>query len=283
MDAKDVAAYYDQNTRRFLRYGGSGETAAIHRQVWAPGISSSTQAFTYLNRFILEQVTPLLDPGTPVRLLDLGCGVGGTSTWLAQNLPAEMDIQITGVSNSPVQVGLASQRAEQEGLTGRCLFRQADFLDLTGLGLAPASCAAAFAIESFVHAVDAAGFLREVSRWLKPGGRLVLCDDFLASTTPQQAQPWLRRFERGWHLKSLLKVEQLVSLARSHGYRLQVEEDLTRYLRTFPAALLYPLAWLTGLPLRGAFWDNLAGGSALQVCQRRGWMRYMALVFERTN
>ena len=36
--AGQVARYYDQNTGRFLQLGGSGATAAIHRQIWAPGV-----------------------------------------------------------------------------------------------------------------------------------------------------------------------------------------------------------------------------------------------------
>jgi hypothetical protein len=41
----DVARYYDANTRRFLRLGGGGQMAAIHRPIWAPGVQTAGQAF----------------------------------------------------------------------------------------------------------------------------------------------------------------------------------------------------------------------------------------------
>jgi cyclopropane fatty-acyl-phospholipid synthase-like methyltransferase len=106
----EVAGYYDRNTARFLRFGGSGESAAIHRKVWLPGVKTAEQASLVLNQFVLEALSV---PGAEhARWLDLGCGVGGTVTWLAQ----KTGLPVIGVTNSLVQAHLATRRAERLGL-----------------------------------------------------------------------------------------------------------------------------------------------------------------------
>src|SRR4030067_633240 len=89
VSGEQIAWYYDQNTPRFLRYGGSGEVAALHRQIWGPGVASDEQAFLYLNRYAAQAVAPcLIREKQQALILDLGCGVGGTTTWLGRQLGA---------------------------------------------------------------------------------------------------------------------------------------------------------------------------------------------------
>jgi SAM-dependent methyltransferase len=280
-----VARYYDQNTPRFLRLGGSGDHAAIHRQIWAPGVQDAGQAFLYLNELIARAVSPTIptSQSTIPHLLDLGCGVGGTATWLAQRLGGKSNwIRVTGVTNSAVQQRMAVERAARLGLARQCQFILADFLELPEIG--PFS--AAYAIESFIHARQAACFFERAWRWLAPGGRLVICDDFLSErASPAYATPrslaWVRRFEQGWHLESLLPVANVKKLAEEAGFRLVQATDLTPYLRPFHPLKLGLMKLVTRLPLRSAYWDNLSGGTALQVCIQKGRTEYQALVWEK--
>ncbi len=300
--ADSVAAYYDRNTPRFLRLGGSGETAAIHRAVWAEGVKDKAQAFLYLNQVVAEAVAPALEKASPARLLDLGCGVGGTATWLASRLP----VQVAGITNSAVQRQAAVERAARLGLNRQCTFLLADFMDLPPLDLPqpgdtprpgarpepdeavqPGGLAnAAYAIEAFVHAPDARRFFQQVRGKLIPGGRLVICDDFLspagASGLPGSPPArWLERFRRDWRIHNLLTADQANGLAQQAGFNLLQSSDLTPYIRSFHPVLLYMLTTLTRLPLPSAYWQNLSGGAALQVCIRRGWTQYRALVWEK--
>ncbi|MBN1145792.1 MAG: methyltransferase domain-containing protein [Anaerolineales bacterium] len=271
-----VARYYDQNTWRFLRFGGSGEAAAIHRQIWAQGVDSAQEAFLYLNRLAAQAIQPALPPPpAAARLLDLGCGVGGTATWMAEHLP---HVQVIGVTNSAVQRQIAAERAESLGLGERCHFIQADFMHLPPLG----PVQAAYAIESFIHAPDPLRFFEAVAGQLAIGGRLVVCDDFLTSAPlDARANRWVERFREGWQVNSLLPAQQVKDLAQRAGLRLVEEHDLSAYLRPFPPILLNLMKLVTRLPLRSAYWDNLSGGAALQVCIQNGWSEYRALVWEK--
>lgn len=272
--AQQIAQYYDSNTARFLRLGGSGEVAAIHRAIWAPGVTRKEEAFAYLNQLVANALLPVL-PADPAeaRLLDLGCGVGGTATWLARAL----GVQVTGVTISQAQVQLAQQRAAALGLAERVRFAQGSFSAMPALSASHG----AYAIESFVHADDAAGFFTMASRHLLPGGRLVLCDDFLNPPHTPDAHACVARFRRGWHLNTLLSEEDTCALAASAGFTLVQVQDLSAHLRGFHPVILGAVSALTRVPLPWAYWHNLAGGTALQRCVKKGWTRYLALVWER--
>lgn len=274
VSAERIAHYYDANTSHFLRLGGSGSTAAIHRAIWAPGVITKDQAFGYLNALTANAVQPLLGTSPAnVHLLDLGCGVGGTSTWLAQTL----GIKVTGITLSAAQVKVGRERAQRLGLTEQIEFVQSDFSALPAIAPAQAACA----IESFVHASDALSFFSMAAKHIQPGGRLVICDDFLNPPLSGSAQTWVARFVRGWHLNNLLSVDEVQRQAETAGFRLLEAHDLSPYVRSFSTPLLWAVTTLTRLPVPWAYWHNLSGGSALQVCLRKGWTKYWALVWER--
>ncbi len=104
----EVRVYYEKNTPRFLRFGGGGDVGAIHRKVWAPEVKTRDEAFLYVNRCIEVTIHEhFLSKASPLRIIDLGCGVGGTALWLSEHLNAF----VTGISNSPLQVRIAQQKA----------------------------------------------------------------------------------------------------------------------------------------------------------------------------
>lgn len=269
-----VAEYYDQNTRPFLRWGGSGEQlAAIHREIWGPGIVNRTQAFEYLNHYVLGQLQTLTSEQHALpRVLDLGCGIGGTTTWLA----ARSDSTFLGVTLSPVQTEWATRRALSLGVSRRCQFTTADMTDSR---LEP-SFDLGYAIESLIHVAEADAFFAEVSRLVRPNGRLVVCDDFLAPHPPPPAKPWLATFKRGWSAFGLRTWQATLAAAERHGWTLEHCEDVSRQQQMAPRAVVYLGNALLRLPgLRGPYWESLRGSTALQACIRHGWIEYRTATF----
>jgi cyclopropane fatty-acyl-phospholipid synthase-like methyltransferase len=110
-----IRRYYDANTRLFLRFGASAETATIHRALWLPGITRLSDALSAAHDLILDQARGL---GDSPNLLDLGCGVGAALFALLARLPASG----IGLTISPVQARLAARHAPP---TARIL--EADF------------------------------------------------------------------------------------------------------------------------------------------------------------
>lgn len=273
-DSKSIADYYNANTRKFLSLGGSGDTAAIHRAIWAPGVHNKRDALLYLNRFVAEHIQPVLGEQPELcHVLDLGCGTGGTALFLAKRC----SVQVIGVTLSAVQTQIARENAAQQNATAQSRFITADFAQLPPLP----QCEALYGIESFAHAQDPEAFFAMAARLLKHKGRLLLCDDFLGDTSTPKAKQWVERIRSGWHLNNLISPNHCQDIAAQQGFRLLHDEDLSAYLRAFPAPLLLGLNTLTRIPLPWAYWHNLSGGTSLQICVQQAWTQYRAMVWEK--
>jgi hypothetical protein len=95
---------------------------------------------------------------------------------------------------------------------------------------------------------------------------------------------WVKRFAAGWRLPSLCTVADAARAARESGFELVGDEDLTPFLRLTPHAGLLLRRLIESLPLlKASIRSSLAGGTALQVCERRAWMRYRLLVFRKED
>ncbi len=105
-----------------------------------------------------------LAPGTTV--LDVGCGIGGSSRVLAR----DYRFDVTGVTISPNQVRRARELTPPE-LTAR--FQVGDAM---ALPFADASFDVVWSVEAGPHMPDKARFARELLRVLKPEGVLVVAD-----------------------------------------------------------------------------------------------------------
>jgi len=99
-------------------------------------------------------------------LLDVGCGIGGSSRILAK----DYGFAVTGVTISPNQV----QRATELTPTGVDATFKVD--DALALSFPDASFDIVWSVEAGPHMPDKAQFARELLRVLKPGGILVVAD-----------------------------------------------------------------------------------------------------------
>ena len=294
--ASETAAYYDANTARFLRFGRGAASMAIHRAVWAPGVLTRMEAMRYVDNLMLFELVELMStPGGPtarrgrvrstessgLTVVDLGCGVGGSVTHLEQHLPGSY----YGVTNSRVQQQKATEASARRGL--RATFYVDDYNDrgLYESRLPTGTVDLVYMIESFVHAADPAVVFEGVAKLLRPGGRLIICDDTLHSETAADSDV-VQAFRRGWHAHSLLTLERTTDLAHAAGLHLREERDLTQYVelrrpRDRVIRLIAPL--FPRLGLKGPFWDNMYGGNALQIGLLSGLIQYRYMVFEASS
>ena len=104
------------------------------------------------------------------RILDLGCGWGSLSLWLAERYPRA---QIVGLSNSNGQREFIEARAKERGLTNVTIRtgNVAEF-EFSGNGGAAGEFDCVLSVEMFEHMRNYAALLSKVSRWLKPRGHL---------------------------------------------------------------------------------------------------------------
>lgn len=274
-----IRQYYEHNTHLFLLGGRQGGSRAIHRAVWAPGVGGKQAALNYTNQLILNHLLELAEANTgeTLRAADLGCGVGGSLFYLSSRMPSSF--WGVGLTISPSQAQLAQRYAAQLGLVKRCAFIEADFQHPPLAGRLDT----AFSIEAFAHSLDPAGYLREASRLLRSGGRLILCDDF-RSNQGKEDDDWLLAFRSGWQVPALTTSDRITETAESYGLGLRLDIDLTPYLRisTAPVWLARAIA-RSGSVIKHPYWQSITGGVALQQCLKRRLVSYRFLVFDKTG
>jgi tocopherol O-methyltransferase len=280
-DAAEIRRYYDRHTRSFLRYGQGGKMGVMHRAVWGPGVTTRQQAFHYVDDLIADRARSLAATSSaPLHLVDLGCGVGATLAYIAAQLPA---MRGTGVTLSPLQARMGTDRIRVAGLADRLRCIEADYTKLPA-DLPPADLA--YAIESFVHGPSPQQFFMACARLIRPAGVLIVVDDFRRSDAAGQASRAIERFCRGWHINTLLDRDELQATADQAGFAHEWTRDLTpmieigRLRDRVIDRLATALGWLR--MEGGRRLGYLAGGSALQRCLARGWIGYDFTVFRRT-
>ena len=108
-------------------------------------------------------------------ILELGCGWGSLSLWMAEHYPAA---RITSVSNSHSQRAHIQAEAERLGLANLMVITA----DMNGFE-APGAYDRVVSVEMFEHMSNWQGLLERIRGWMKPEGRLFL-HVFTHATTP---------------------------------------------------------------------------------------------------
>lgn len=296
--SRNIIRYYDSNTPRFLRFGQGAGSAAIHRAVWAEGVGDRRQAMEYVNTLVEEAIRET----DARRVLDIGCGIGGSLAFLAGRTPA----RFLGITISAVQGEIGRRFLRDSGYGDRCSIMVGDFTEDAWLRELEAGEVegfrgweshearhgherfnAAFAIESFLHMSDPEAFFRRAAECLRERGQLLICDDFIAeeycaeSPSPE-IERLIGRFRKGWQVQTLMSVQETVAAARRGGFACLEERDLSPYLelrRPRDRAIRLLMAIGGGLPIRVPFWQNLSGGDALQTLLLKGVVQYRCIRF----
>ena len=142
----------------------------------------------------------------PARVLDVGCGLGDEAVQLA----ALAGVQVVAVDGSRVMIEEATRRAEGSGLP--LTFQVAD---AAALPLATGSFDAGHALTLLEHIGEPAAVVAELTRVIRPGGRLALVDLDQGSTFvdhPDRATTrtilngWTDGFSGGWNGRALRRL-----------------------------------------------------------------------------
>jgi tocopherol O-methyltransferase len=135
----------------------------IHHGLWQAGESPAVAQ---------QQLTETLAAAAEIhggeRVLDVGCGMGGSSIFLAKRRRCTVD----GVTLSPFQQFWASCAAKGHGVSRQTKFHCAD---AEQVAFAEQSYDVVWSVECTEHLFDKPQFFRRAAQWLRPGGRMAIC------------------------------------------------------------------------------------------------------------
>ena len=139
--------------------------------LYGPGVEDLAAA----EEHALSETAAHADLQDGQEILELGCGWGSLSLWMARALP---NAKITSVSNSASQGEFIRARARAAGLTNLTVIT-ADMNDFA----APGAFDRVVSVEMFEHMANWRALLTRVKGWLRPDGRAFI-HVFTHRTTP---------------------------------------------------------------------------------------------------
>ena len=228
-----IRAYYDETWLDYRWLWLNRHNYALHFGYWDAHTRTHAAALLNLNRVLARALA--IRPGQ--RILDAGCGVGGSAIWLAQTFGAE----VVGITPVPSQVDRARRHARATGVADRVTFEQQDYTHTT---FPDRSFDYVWAIESVCHAPDKRAVLREARRVLRPGGRLGVIE-YVRTGRPHAPadERLLQRWLSDWAIPDLATGAELVHSSQAAGFEAVRLVDITRAVQ--PS--LRRLFWLATL------------------------------------
>jgi 2-polyprenyl-3-methyl-5-hydroxy-6-metoxy-1,4-benzoquinol methylase len=136
---------------------------------WHSRYSVDVAADTPWHRLIKKYISVQQDLAGK-RVLEIGCGRGGFSCWLARQSAATGPREIVAADFSATAVQMGEQYARSERLENITW----EVADIQAIGRPEASFDTVISCETIEHVPDPRRAVAELSRVLKPGGRLFL-------------------------------------------------------------------------------------------------------------
>jgi len=182
-------------------------------------------------------------PPPPKRVVDVGCGIGGSSRHIARKYgPGCTTTQ--GLTLSPYQAGRATELAQEQGLGDKCNFQVADALDMP---FDDDEFDLVWSLESGEHMPDKRRFVDELWRVCAPShGRIILvtwCHRDLdvekgETSLTKKEQRLLAKINRAYYLPEWCSVQDYVDLFQRKGATDVKRDDWSYVIAPFWKAVI---------------------------------------------
>jgi tocopherol O-methyltransferase len=209
-DKEEIRKHYDLVSPYYRALWGEH----IHHGYWIRGDETKERAQIQLIDHLAQAAG--IRPGC--KILDVGCGLGGSSIHLARNYKAE----VTGITISPVQVNMARKMATSEGVNAKFLLMNAETMEFDE------SFDVVWSVESISHYQNPGQFFGCAAKLLKPNGIFAMTDWFKKENLEQRVhRACIHPIEKSM-LVELHTMEDYQGWMREHGLQIIKTEILNK-------------------------------------------------------
>lgn len=208
-DKENIREFYDVVSSHFHDLWGEH----LHHGYWIRGDETKERAQIQL----IEHLAQLADIQPGRRILDVGCGTGASSIFLAKHY----QVETTGITISPVQVSLANQAAAREDVNATFLLMDAEAMKFEKL------FDVVWSVESISHYQDIEQFFASAAKLLKPNGTVAVIDWFKKPNLNSAEYKQIIPIEKGM-LVELGTMPEYEAWMRSSGLKIRKSEILNK-------------------------------------------------------
>ena len=250
---KNIVDYYDATENAYKDSWDLNNSLAIHYGYWDEKVKTFPESLLRMNEVMAEAAK--IETGEKV--LDAGCGIGGSSIFLAESLGCD----VTGISLSGRQINKAKELVLQKGIESKMRF---EMMNYCSTSFAAESFDVVWGCESVCYADDKEQFINEAYRLLKPGGRLVVADGFVTDFKNNE-HPTIRNWLDGWQVNYLETAERFGEFMKSEGFNNISFRDISNYA-AHSSRRLYKFYFLANLYL---LWKTLTFSNRATAMQKK--------------
>jgi tocopherol O-methyltransferase len=249
---KKIVEYYNSTEHAYKDSWDLDNSLAIHYGYWDEKVQSFPQSLRRMNEVMAESA------GITARdkVLDAGCGVGGSSIYLA----AAIGCRVTGITLSDRQVERATTNAKQKKVADLVGFR---VMNYGHTSFPDASFDVVWGCESICYADSKEQFIKEAYRLLKPGGRLVVADGFVTQYENND-DPVIRQWLDGWQVNYLESPTRFSNFMQDAGFISVAYRDISKEA-SHSSRRLYRFYYLASLYL---WWKKLTFSNRATAIQK---------------
>ncbi|KAL2481426.1 Tocopherol O-methyltransferase [Abeliophyllum distichum] len=266
---KGIAEFYDESSGIWENIWGDH----MHHGFYEPDSSVSLSDHRSAQIRMIEEALRFAsisdDPmQKPRQIVDVGCGIGGSSRYLARKYEA----RCKGITLSPVQAQRAQALAAAQGLGDKVSFQVADALNQP---FEDGQFNLVWSMESGEHMPDKTKFVNELARVAAPGGTIIIvtwCHRDLSpseeSLSPEEKK-LLNKICDAFFLPAWCSTADYVKLLESLSLQDIKAADWSENVAPFwPAVIKSALTWQGITSLLRSGWKTIKGALAMPLMIR---------------
>eukprot|EP00546_Thalassionema_frauenfeldii_P000622 CAMPEP_0178936130 /NCGR_PEP_ID=MMETSP0786-20121207/24996_1 /TAXON_ID=186022 /ORGANISM="Thalassionema frauenfeldii, Strain CCMP 1798" /LENGTH=332 /DNA_ID=CAMNT_0020614487 /DNA_START=79 /DNA_END=1077 /DNA_ORIENTATION=- len=226
-----IAGFYDRSSKLWEEVWGEH----MHHGYYIPEDRTDHQQAQV---DLIDEVLKWADVTSAKKVVDVGCGIGGSSRHIVRKFAGS---SAEGITLSPYQANRGNELAKEQGLEASANFQVADALEMP---FDDNSFDLVWSLESGEHMPDKPQFVNELFRVATPGGRIIIvtwCHRDLeqgeTSLTKKEIK-LLNAINRAYYLPQWCSVQDYVDLLEQQGATDIKREDWSYIIAPFWKAVI---------------------------------------------